>query len=503
LSADLKAQIRQVRQSVCLVTEYSGSSTLSTGSGFIIDSESGYVLTNEHVISEGCRHILDFPYALPHEKQFKAQIISSGGQAYSDYTMSDWALLKLLGYKPKTIPASLTIGESPQEMEEIVLDEVVTLGFPTAFPLNQPAFRSSIGRVERVHVFPDMRGEQNELIEVTTGIIEHGNSGGPLFDLTKGEVIGINTLASSKTLSLIHVQNFSIAIWPILTKIKSELNQIQNEIDLNRDSLIKKVSTYLQENRIEDAYRCASKLSRDTTERKITEARLALQHNDYDKAGLLFEQIIKTDPRNNIINESHARYLIANRRLDEALAFVNSRLSEDQGWAPGFDIRSEIYLRKMHHEYQELASLLNTFTNIKSDTKKLQEFQKNLEAQQQVIINNITPLWKNALKDIEKALSNANKYGLDEAAINFLRKRFAMLITLGYGPGVKNLPINDARKNLCKYLKNIVYGYDYEAKAALCVIDFWQGSAVSVLRKLSRKDITSSLVISLKLLLWQ
>ncbi len=147
------------------------------GSGFIISSD-GYILTNDHVVSDAT----EISVALTDGNTYQAQLVGS------DRAL-DLALLKIEG---ENFP-SVKFGDS----DDIIVGEwAISLGNP--FGLfnfnNQPAVTvgvvSALGR--------HLGGQQGEsyiyqdMIQ-TDASINPGNSGGPLVN-GAGDVIGINTV---------------------------------------------------------------------------------------------------------------------------------------------------------------------------------------------------------------------------------------------------------------------------------------------------------------------
>ncbi len=144
------------------------------GTGFII-SESGYVVTNQHVINDATSITVN----LSGNKKYPAKVV---GQ---DYEM-DLAVLKIdAGEKLST----LSMGNSDQMR---VGDWVVAIGNPYGLDHTVTAgVVSAKGRPLKIEDRP-----YRNLIQ-TDAAINPGNSGGPLLN-TRGEVIGINTAVDAQ-----------------------------------------------------------------------------------------------------------------------------------------------------------------------------------------------------------------------------------------------------------------------------------------------------------------
>jgi serine protease Do len=138
----------------------------SLGSGFIIDS-SGIIVTNNHVIdgAESITVILQDNTRLHATPIFKAPI--------------DMALLKVTYGKP--LPA-IKWGDSDAMRPG---DDVIAIGNPLG--LGSSVTAGIVSALDR-----DIKETPFDSFIQTDAAINHGNSGGPLFN-SAGEVIGINT----------------------------------------------------------------------------------------------------------------------------------------------------------------------------------------------------------------------------------------------------------------------------------------------------------------------
>jgi len=138
------------------------------GSGFAIDSD-GLVATNRHVVENS----ISIFVGTPDGGRFRAEIV---GMTYG----ADMALLRIRpGYK---LPA-VTWGNSDKLRPG---DTVIAIGSPFGFDNTVTAgVVSSINR-------DIMESPFDDYIQ-TDAAINHGNSGGPLFN-TEGEVVGMNSV---------------------------------------------------------------------------------------------------------------------------------------------------------------------------------------------------------------------------------------------------------------------------------------------------------------------
>ncbi len=149
-----------------------------TGSGVIIDSENGYIITNQHVVGTGDKIVI----ALGDGETYECKLIGQDPD-------NDIALVQILNPPKNLIEAKL--GDSSILA---VGQRVLAIGNP--FGLNQTlttGIISSLGRTIRA-----ASGRLIEDIIQTDAAINPGNSGGPLLD-TDGRIIGLNTAIISQT----------------------------------------------------------------------------------------------------------------------------------------------------------------------------------------------------------------------------------------------------------------------------------------------------------------
>ncbi|HET9875018.1 MAG TPA: trypsin-like peptidase domain-containing protein [Mycobacterium sp.] len=154
------------------------------GSGVVIDGK-GYIVTNNHVISEAANN----------PSKFKTTVVFNDGKE---------VLANLVGRDPKTDLAvikvddvdNLTVARLGDSDKVRVGDEVIAAGAPLGL-------RSTVthGIISAMHRPVPLSGEDSDTDTVidavqTDASINHGNSGGPLIDMDS-QVIGINTAGKS------------------------------------------------------------------------------------------------------------------------------------------------------------------------------------------------------------------------------------------------------------------------------------------------------------------
>jgi S1-C subfamily serine protease len=154
------------------------------GSGFVVDGR-GYIVTNNHVISEAANN----------PSQFKTTVVFNDGKEVP---------ANLVGRDPKTDLAvlkvdnvnNLSVAKLGDSDKVRVGDEVLAAGAPLGL-------RSTVthGIISALHRPVPLSGEGSDTDTVIDAIqtdasINHGNSGGPLIDMDS-HVIGINTAGKS------------------------------------------------------------------------------------------------------------------------------------------------------------------------------------------------------------------------------------------------------------------------------------------------------------------
>ena len=141
------------------------------GSGVIIDAKNGYIVTNNHVISDA----EDITIYLMDKHELKAEVIGAD-------PLSDIAILKI----DYTNLDDVVLGDS----DELSVGEwVMAIGSPFGLELNHTVTAGIVSAVGR----SDVVSRQNfENFIQHDAAINPGNSGGALFNLD-AELIGINT----------------------------------------------------------------------------------------------------------------------------------------------------------------------------------------------------------------------------------------------------------------------------------------------------------------------
>jgi serine protease Do/serine protease DegQ len=148
--------------------------TQSLGSGVIVDSERGLVLTNNHVIANA----VEITVTLRDGRQLKAEVVGTDPE-------TDVAVIK--------IPSENLVDIQPSDSDALrVGDFVVAIGNP--FGLGQTVTSGIVSALSR----SGLGIEGYEDFIQTDASINPGNSGGALVNL-RGELVGINTAIFSQS----------------------------------------------------------------------------------------------------------------------------------------------------------------------------------------------------------------------------------------------------------------------------------------------------------------
>ncbi|HEY8910568.1 MAG TPA: trypsin-like peptidase domain-containing protein [Desulfosporosinus sp.] len=150
----------------------SGLQEAGSGSGFIIDAQKGYIVTNNHVI-DGAQKIT---VSLSDGRNLVAKVIGADPR-------TDLAVLQISDTKNLT---AAKLGDS-SKLE--VGEPVVAIGNPGG---NEFARSVTTGVISATNRTLGIQGESSFDLIQTDAAINPGNSGGPLVDY-QGQVIGINS----------------------------------------------------------------------------------------------------------------------------------------------------------------------------------------------------------------------------------------------------------------------------------------------------------------------
>lgn len=166
-----------------------------TGTGFVIDSN-GYILTNNHVISDAAVDGGEIEVQLNDGTTLQASIVGRD----SSY---DLAVLKV----SRTGLTALTFGNSDQVA---VGDSVIAIGSPLG--LSGTVTLGIVSAKDRAVTAGESQGDSSFINAIQTdAAINPGNSGGPLVN-SAGAVIGVNSAIATLGSSLLSSQTGSIGL---------------------------------------------------------------------------------------------------------------------------------------------------------------------------------------------------------------------------------------------------------------------------------------------------
>ncbi len=164
---------------VLVTTSRAGRGQEGLGSGFLVDVDQGYVITNNHVV-QGAREV---QLKLANGSSYRAKVV--GRDERTDVAVVQ---IKDKDYRRDGL-AALALADSEQVK---IGDIVVALGAP--FGLESSVSFGVVSAVGRGNLNIT---ELGDFIQ-TDAAINPGNSGGPLLD-AKGQVVGMNTAIFSRS----------------------------------------------------------------------------------------------------------------------------------------------------------------------------------------------------------------------------------------------------------------------------------------------------------------
>ena len=177
----------------------------SLGSGVIVDSENGYIVTNHHVVFDNGKPVDEIIIQLMDKRMFDAQIIGLDEG-------TDLAILQIQAEDIK----SVKVGDSDNVR---VGEWVLAIGSPFSANLSHTVTAGIVSAVGRDNVMTRGGDKYQNFIQ-TDAAINPGNSGGALLNMN-GELIGINAAIISGSRSNSGV-GFAIPS-NIVTKVKADL----------------------------------------------------------------------------------------------------------------------------------------------------------------------------------------------------------------------------------------------------------------------------------------
>jgi S1-C subfamily serine protease len=214
------AWVRQARGSatVQVLAEQGSSGDGYSGSGSVVDAANGLVLSNFHVFSDSNGSPLD---------AMSTYVRLDGSEKWLDATLigysacDDLALLQINSAADRSGLGQVELGSN----DSIIQGEtVVALGFPGTLESQDGALEQmsltqgviSKPKVTTVKPYPN-------LVQIDADL-NHGNSGGPLFNLD-GIQVGVNTLGDADNTQGIFYAISSVRVNEVLPDLRSGQKQ--------------------------------------------------------------------------------------------------------------------------------------------------------------------------------------------------------------------------------------------------------------------------------------
>lgn len=290
-SNSLKESINKIYNAVVLVETYEGDDISSTGTGFVykIDSEYGYIITNNHVVSSGDK------YNIKYIDETATEGTLLGRDEYTDV-----AVIRVPISSVKQVAIMANSDESS------IGDTVFTVGSPMGSTYMGTVTRGILSGMNRVVEVSLSSGNYYMQVMQTDAAINPGNSGGPLVNIN-GEVIGVNTLKLVK--DEIEGMGFAIPINDVLETVE----YLEKGKEIERPVLGVKVVDIT--NKIELYFRYGIKLSDDITRgvyiHEVEKNSLA------DKSGIKSGDVIIELDGMEVTSSSYFKYLLYNHNSEE------------------------------------------------------------------------------------------------------------------------------------------------------------------------------------------
>lgn len=201
-SDTIKSGVSKVYNAVVVIESYKGSKLSGTGTGFVYkkDDKTGYIITNNHVIS-GATTV---KVVNMNNETVEAKVL--GSDEYED--------VAVLAIDASSVLAVAEIGSSENAS---IGDTVFTVGTPVGTEYMGTVTKGILsGKDRTVDVSLDNGSAYVMQVLQTDAAINPGNSGGPICNIN-GEVIGVNSLKLVK--DTIEGMGFAIPIELVMTSV--------------------------------------------------------------------------------------------------------------------------------------------------------------------------------------------------------------------------------------------------------------------------------------------
>jgi len=179
--SEIVSVVQELASSVVTVVTRSQAGRVGSGSGFVVDAQRGYVITNEHVVADpnGTSVGASFEIIFPDNRRVTAKLIGRDRD-------TDVAVLEVGAQSVKP----LVLGNSD---DAPIGARVIAIGSALGDFRNSVTVGVLSGKGRRLQSDSDPNIFLEDLIQ-TDAAISPGNSGGPLILAASRQVIGMNTL---------------------------------------------------------------------------------------------------------------------------------------------------------------------------------------------------------------------------------------------------------------------------------------------------------------------
>lgn len=302
----LAASVEKIYDAVVVVEGYRNSTLSSEGTGFIykVDNRYGYILTNEHVVTNTENIMVTFS----NDEKIEAKLL--GKDEYID--------LAVLRINKKYVSLVATMGKS-KEMK--LGDTVFTVGSPLGYNYRGSITSGILSGKDRLVTTSISTSSNNDWIMKVLQVdaaINPGNSGGPLLNVN-GEVVGVCTLKFVDN----NIEGMSFAI-----PIEDAMNYIET---LENGEQIKWPSLGIDMINVSDQAKML--INNLEINNKITEGVAVISIDEKSSAynsGLKKGDIITKINENKIKDTSYLRYELYKYRAGDTINITYIRNNKEQ-----------------------------------------------------------------------------------------------------------------------------------------------------------------------------
>ena len=364
----------------------------SLGSGVIIDSKNGYIVTNNHVVNNA----EEIKVILFNKEELTAELVGTD-------PLSDIALLKV---QSKTLK-DVKMGDS-DKLE--VGEWVIAIGSPFGLHLNHTVTAGIVSAIGRSQVISKISFE--DFIQHDAAI-NPGNSGGALVDLS-GNLIGVNTAIATDGYSR---SNAGVGFAIPVNMVKRIVDDLINGGDVRRGWL--GVSIQDIDDNMAKALNLKNKVGAIINN--------ILNNSPAEKAGLREKDVIIKVGNKKVENGTKLRNMVSNKRPGDIVRFRIIRNNKEQtikvklGERPAEkDLQAEY---NIDSSFDIIGLKVANFENSKGVI--ITKIKKNSTAEKNSLMINdiITNIGDDSISDITEYKKYLNNYNEgDIILLRILRK---------------------------------------------------------------------------------